>query len=731
MGLHIPSGKFFGLSLALTTASLFAQAPQGFTGSCTVSAVPTQIRSEGLTELTGDILFQCTPANGLSAIAGNLSLFYPVQVTNRVDSNGNAVDAQLLVSAGGGFFTSSGIPGKIQGGNLTFLGLNVPSSANGVALKVTGVRVNARQFPSGAATPMNVNISSQFVASPSTVTIAQAQPGLYSLGNDTSITCVGSALPATVTLPNLFAAKTAFASTRITEGFASSFRSRGANEDSGTRFLLTYSGFPAGTQLYLPDFVAGSDALTPTAGGDLGLPQAAGQYVPGSTSLLLARVQFADSTGAGGQIGGFPSSGPSSLYTVSSVPLTNGAGYAVYEVIDANPNSIESAQFPVFFGVPANSTPATATETLSFAPVSTVGTASTSAPVPRFASSIPTSDCSIVGDCGAGYFPKLSVSGYLLNLNAFAGGLGTGGAIAIQNAGGGIMNWSATVQYVSGSGWLKLFPDSGQNNGTVNISGSAVSLAAGTYQANILIDGGPLGGTATLPVTFTVGTPTNPAGTGGSAGTTGSGGSGGTGGTVTSTPTPAVTSVDNAASLADAPVVAGSLSTIIGSNFAGKTVAVTFDNEAATLLYTGATQINLMVPADIAAKASTQMVVTVDGIASPAKTLQVSPAWPGIFAGGVLNQDNAVNSSTASADPGSIIQIFATGIPDGATVTALIGNQKNLVPLYAGPAPGIPGVQQVNIAIPAGAASGSTPLALCATASGQSYCSTGFALNVR
>src|SRR6185437_3468906 len=359
MGLHIPSGKFFGLSLAFTTASLFAQAPQGFTGSCTVSAVPTQIRSEGLTELTGDILFQCTAPSGAQALTGALTLFYPVQVTNRIDSNGNAADAQLLVSAGGGYFTSTGISGKIQGGNLTFLGLNVPISPNGAALKVTGVRVNARQFPGGAPMPMNVNISAPFVVSPSTITVAQAQPGLFSLGNNTNITCVGSALPATVTLPNLFAAKTAFASTRITEGFGSSFHMRGANEDAGTRFLLTYSGFPAGTQLYLPDFVAGSDALTPTAGGDLGLPQAAGQYVPGSSSLLLARVQFADSSGAGGQIASFPSGGPGTLYTVSSVPLTNGAGYAVYEVVDANPGVIESAQFPVFFGIPANSAPST------------------------------------------------------------------------------------------------------------------------------------------------------------------------------------------------------------------------------------------------------------------------------------------------------------------------------------------------------------------------------------
>ena len=88
-------------------------------------------------------------------------------------------------------------------------------------------------------------------------------------------------LALTVNLPNLFAAGTALASTRVTEGFGGPFQPRSTGEDNGTRFLIRYSGFPANTHLYLPDAVAGSDALTPTAGGDLGYRQQAGQYIPG------------------------------------------------------------------------------------------------------------------------------------------------------------------------------------------------------------------------------------------------------------------------------------------------------------------------------------------------------------------------------------------------------------------------------------------------------------------
>ena len=45
--------------------------------------------------------------------------------------------------------------------------------------------------------------------------------------------------------------------------------------------------------LFVPDAIAGSDALQPTGGGDLGTPQAAGKYVPGSNY----RVDVMASTG--------------------------------------------------------------------------------------------------------------------------------------------------------------------------------------------------------------------------------------------------------------------------------------------------------------------------------------------------------------------------------------------------------------------------------------------------
>jgi len=468
--------------------------------------------------------------------------------------------------------------------------------------------------------------------------------------------------------------------------------------------------------LYLPDFVAGSDAAVPSIAGDLGGTAAIGQYVPGSHTLLLARVQGADGTGAGGQAMYLPAgSGAIALNSASPVSLSNGAGYAVYEVIDANPLTQRSVQFPTFIGISNITAAATAQETVALAPVSTVFTASLTAPVPRFAAVTPASDCSLVGDCGANYFPKLSVSTAPMQIQAYAGGgpmISNPGYAPIRNSGGGVLGYTITINYQSGgTGWLKLW----DNPNSVEVTAITTNLQAGTYAANIVVDGGSAG-SATIPLTLTV-VPVPPPTTMPTGPTTP---------TAPSGPTVTVSSVVNAATFNATPLVAGSLGTVLGTGFAGSNVSVTFDGIAAALLYTGATQINLQVPASLGStKTSSSMVVTVDGTSSAAVQVALAPASPAVFAGGILNQDDSVNGAGKGAKPGDILQIFATGIPAAATVatvTVQIGSQGNLMPLYAGAAPGVPGVQQINVAVPGGV-SGTAPLTICAAANGQSYCS--------
>ncbi len=693
--------------LFIAVGCSYAQTLPGAT--CQVSAVPTQVRAEGLTERLGDVVLQCSGAQSGAVLTGNLAVYLPIQVTNRIDSSNFATDAVLSVDYGSGY-TAASVHGQVSPAGITFNGVSITAPAGGAfKVKVSGIRAAVHQ---GQATqPVVASVSFSLPLDHSQVIVAYAQPGLFTSLYDAGITCVGSPLPDTISVSNLFSRGTAFASTRLTEGFGSAFLPKGAGEDSGTRFVLTYSGFPAQTQLYLPDFVTGSTAAVPSLAGDLGGTPAIGQYVPGSGTLLLARVPNADSTGTGGQPLTLPagSGGAITLNSASAVSLTTGGGYAVYEVIDSNPVLQETVQIPTFIGISNITTAAVAKETVTLASVSNVFSASQTAPVPRFAAVTPTSDCTLIGDCAAKYFPHLSVSTSSMNIQAYAGGgamITNPGYAPVTNSGGGTLNYTITINYTSGgTGWLKLW----NNPNSVEVTAITTNLQPGTYTANIVVDAGAAG-SATIPVNLTVvaapstptTTPTTPA---------------------TPTPSVVVNSVVNAATYNATPLVSGSLGTIMGSGFGGKTVTVTFDGVAANLLYSNATQINLQVPPGIdPAKSTSSLIVTVDGVASAAVQVPLAPASPAVFQNGILNQDNSLNNAQKPAKGGDILQIFATGIPDGATVTAQVGSQANLVPLYAAGAPGIPGVQQINVAVPSGL-TGTVPLTLCASAGSKSYCS--------
>jgi uncharacterized protein (TIGR03437 family) len=188
-------------------------------------------------------------------------------------------------------------------------------------------------------------------------------------------------------------------------------------------------------------------------------------------------------------------------------------------------------------------------------------------------------------------------------------------------------------------------------------------------------------------------------------------------GSTTSKIVPAITSVLNAASFAAVPVVPGSLTTIMGSAFTGKLVSVTFNGEASAILFSNDAQINLMVPADLPLSSPAQMVVTVDGSSSAAMSVPVAAFEPAIFPGALLNQDATLNSASNGAKPGSVIYFWATGLSGNGAISVLIGNREIDAPYYAGPAPGLPGVQQVNLVVPADLPAMTTDLYVCGLSS--------------
>ena len=431
---------------------------------CVTSAVPPIVRSEGLTERIGDINYTCSgPAN--SMFTANFSVALNANVTNHISTGNLLTGIVFTTDNGSGPQAVTTLPIQSGPNSFVFNGVSLTLNAQGTtSLRVADVRTNATQVPIGAPIVASLAINGAGLPVTSAILIVGTpQRGLYA-GFSSSLLCAqnGSPLPGTITFASLIQRGTSFASTRITEGFADAFGPLSATAnftaDFGQRFIFRYSGLPNDARLFVPDVIAGSNAVQPTAGGDFGLPASGGAYMPSlGGSLLLARVSGANPNGAGGTpvyTPGPVGSGVVAFGTAAELPVQSGGAYVVYEVVDANKSVIESAQFPTFLGLlPDGNRPASETaESVFFAAVSTVGTASATEPIPRFVAVTPPADCNIVGDCMT-YYAHLVVGSPSLQFSGQAGGITQQSYLTIRNSGGGHMPWTATITYGSGSGW--------------------------------------------------------------------------------------------------------------------------------------------------------------------------------------------------------------------------------------------------------------------------------------
>ena len=467
--------------------------------------------------------------------------------------------------------------------------------------------------------------------------------------------------------------------------------------------MLDADGFAIGFQTADDSF-----DLKRLLAGDFGGAVTAGEYVPGSSSLFLLRVTGTDANGAGG----FPAPLPASvaLSEMTEVPITNGTAVAVYEVYDSNPSVTESVQIPTFLAVARSGAARSVTvaREVFFAPLSTESAPSTFAPIPRFARITPVSDCEITRDCDQ-FQPKLRIDSALLDFEAVQGLPYVRREVIFSNDGGGTLVWTARVEYKNGSDWVQIFPQSGVGGAAVGTMLVLTNLIPGTYEATLVINAGPEAGVARIPIRLKL----SP-------------------GPAPRPPAPVVTSVGNAATFTGA-VVPGSLATLKGSNLMGGFVSVTLDQKPARLIFTSSDQINFQVPSDLTG-ATAQLLVSNDGRVGAPSTVNVARANPGIFVPGILNQDFSVNSPSNPAKTGTFIQIYATGLlpPDGSGAVEAKLHDLILTSLpYAGPAPGIPGVQQVNLQIPENWPTMTTEVLLCTTAGGQRACSPPVKISVQ
>jgi uncharacterized protein (TIGR03437 family) len=213
---------------------------------------------------------------------------------------------------------------------------------------------------------------------------------------------------------------------------------------------------------------------------------------------------------------------------------------------------------------------------------------------------------------------------------------------------------------------------------------------------------------------------------------------------------PQITAVVNGASYLGDSVAPGEVVVIFGANLGpvdltnlqldatGRVTTllsgtqIFFDNVAAPLLYTSATQLGAVVPFGTSGPI-VQVQVMYQNQTSDRFSMPVTPASPAIFAadgtgggqGAILNQDSTPNNWDNPADPGSIVSLYATGggltDPQGedGKITSDLPYPKPLLPvhvfidnqpaevLYAGAAPGsVQGVLQINARIPPGVSEG-------------------------
>lgn len=167
--------------------------------------------------------------------------------------------------------------------------------------------------------------------------------------------------------------------------------------------------------------------------------------------------------------------------------------------------------------------------------------------------------------------------------------------------------------------------------------------------------------------------------------------------------------VVNAATLAPGPIAPGEIITIFGAGFDSVQGQLLFDGKPATVFYTGPTQINALAPADLAPNSITDIGILSNGSKISGVLAQVVNASPGIFttANGIgpaaaLNEDGSFNSESNPAARGSVVSLYATGQGQAVNaVTVKIGSYIAEL-LYAGPAPGFPGLMQINARVPGG-----------------------------
>ena len=160
----------------------------------------------------------------------------------------------------------------------------------------------------------------------------------------------------------------------------------------------------------------------------------------------------------------------------------------------------------------------------------------------------------------------------------------------------------------------------------------------------------------------------------------------------------------------------GALPTVLGA------VEVRINSVSSPIFYAQAAQINAQVPYSILGSDTVDVLVVYQGKPVGGATVKTAPSAPALLAL-AINQDGATNAESAPAARGGWMTFYATGegLNDGARVAGVPADAPYAHPLlpialkiagvsadilYAGSAPGMVGVMQVNARVPAGFVAG-------------------------
>jgi hypothetical protein len=416
---------FLVLAVLALAFSANAQTPYACTA---VAGVTPIVRAEGLAELVGDLQLNCTGQVPAAGITANIQIFLNTNVTSDIVSGSTGTEAILLTDD---VVTSLRHCTLVPNNSLVWLGVQLADPAGAPynttkSYRITNVRANATLIPASTGVPnviqefISISGSQSVTLSNPVVTVAFVQPGLtFSAGDEQNFQqCVGL----NVDLPDEGTAAdvdTAF-ELSYAENFATAFKERmipdsivnpttttnpatqatpgivyntetglvlgsATEADTATRLFARFSNVPTGVRIFV------TTRNTDSSGAVFALVS--------NNSASTASTTFTQA----GTLGGVP---------LAEVALSGGVGEAVWEVAarttpavaTTDPAKIETVTFGMAVGFPENlaitTTPtATAGVQGGFAPISTVGTASGTAPEPRFIDNSTAADLFTVSAC--------------------------------------------------------------------------------------------------------------------------------------------------------------------------------------------------------------------------------------------------------------------------------------------------------------------------------------------